>query len=64
MKTWMVLTGRKGFDLECQIVVHDAAQAKREIKDLKGMGCDDARAKVFETEADAYDWFDRATGVI
>lgn len=64
MKTWMILTGRKGFDLECQIVVHDEKQAKREIKDLKGMGFDDVRAKVFLTEADAYDWLDRAQGVI
>ncbi len=59
MKTWMILTGRKGYDLECQIVVHSEAQAKREIKDLKGMGLSDARSKVFETEADAYDWLDR-----
>lgn len=54
MKTWMILTGRKGYDLECQIVVHSAEQAKREIKDLKSMGCEDARAKVFETETEAY----------
>lgn len=64
MKTWMILTGRKGYDLECQIVVHSAEQAKREIKDLKSMGCEDARAKVFETEAEAYNWLNRANGVV
>lgn len=59
MKTWAILTGKARYDLELQIVVHTEAQAKREIKDLKGMGMNDARAKVFEQEADAYDWYER-----
>lgn len=54
MKAYMITTGRKGFDLECQIVVHDAAQAKREVKDLKGMGCENVKTHTFDTEADAY----------
>lgn len=58
MKTWAVVTGRKRFDFEVQIMVHSEAQAKREVKDLKKMGCEDARFKVFETEQAAYDWAD------
>lgn len=55
----MVYTGRRGYDLECQIVVHSAEQAKREVRDLRGMGLDDVKVKTFDTEADAYDWLDR-----
>ncbi|MRN66415.1 hypothetical protein [Brucella sp. 10RB9213] len=63
MKAYMITTGRKGFDLECQIVVHDAAQAKREAKDLKGMGCENIKVRTFDTEADAYEWLDRQLGI-
>ena len=59
MKAFGVFTGRARFDLELQIVVHTAAQAKREVKDLKAMGCEDARAREFESEAELYAWFER-----
>jgi len=64
MITYMITSGRKGYDLECQIVVHNEAQAKREVKDLKGMGLDGVKAHKFDSEADAYDWLDRQQGVL
>ena len=59
MKAIGVFTGKARFDLELQIVVHTADQAKREVKDLKAMGCDDARAKEFESEAALDAWYEK-----
>lgn len=58
MKAYAVLTGRVRFDLELQIVVHTEAQAKCEVKDLKAMGCDDARWKEFPDEAALDAWYE------
>lgn len=59
MKAIGVFTGRARFDLELQIVVHTAAQAKQEVKDLKAMGCDDARSREFENEAALDAWYEK-----
>ena len=59
MKAIGVFTGKARFDLELQIVVHTEAQAKREIKDLKAMGCDDARKREFESEEELYAWYEK-----
>lgn len=53
---YAVLTGTRRFDLELQIIEPTEASAKREVKDLKRMGCDDARVKAFDDEGAAYDW--------
>jgi hypothetical protein len=58
MKAYAVLTGRIRYDLELQIVVHSVDQAKREVKDLKKMGLDDARWKEFEDEAALDAWYE------
>lgn len=58
MQAFAVLTGTRRFDLELQIIVHTQAQAKQEVKDLKAMGCEDARAKAFADESAAYDWYE------
>lgn len=59
MKAFGVFTGKARFDLELQIVVHTAEQAKREVKDLKAMGCDNARSREFASEAELYAWFEK-----
>jgi hypothetical protein len=59
MTAYAIITGRRKFDLELQIIVYSEAQAKREIKDLKGMGCEDARMKVFAHDSEAYEWIEK-----
>jgi len=58
MECLAIFTGTRHFDLELQIIVHTASGAKQEVKDLKAMGCDDARAKPFKDESAAYDWYE------
>lgn len=56
---YAVLTGRRGFDLELQIICHDKASAQREVRELRrDFGCDDARVRVFADEAAVYDWLE------
>ena len=59
MKAYAVFTGRARFDLDLQIVVHSQQAAKREARDLREMGMDDVRIKVFEDESSLFDWFDK-----
>lgn len=61
MKAYMITTGRQWWDLECQIVVYDAAQAKQEAKELRALGCEQVKVREFASEAEAYEWLERAT---
>lgn len=61
MKAYMITTGRQWRDLECQIIVHDAAQAKRIAKELRALGCEQVKVREFTSEAEAYEWLERAT---
>lgn len=59
MNVWAVVTGRRKYDLESQIIEHTEAAAKREVKDLrKNYGIDDARVKMFASEDECYAWIE------
>lgn len=59
MKAIGVFTGKARFDLELQIVVHTAEQVRREVKDLKAMGCENVKTREFESEAELYAWYEK-----
>lgn len=63
MKAYMVTTGRKGWDLECQIVEPTKAGADKEARDLRKMGCEQVKVREFASEAEAYAWLDKAQGL-
>lgn len=54
-----VITGTRKYDLELQIICTTKADAQKEVKDLKKMGCDDARIKEFDSESEAYEWVEK-----
>ena len=55
-----VLTGRRKYDLELQIICTTKANAQKEVRDLKrDYGMEDARVKEFADESEAYDWVER-----
>jgi exonuclease III len=57
---YAVLTGRKGFDLELQIVAYSEAEGRKEVKDLKkDFGMDTARLMPFPNEEELYTWWDK-----
>jgi hypothetical protein len=51
MKVWAVITA-DGLDQCC----YSEAEAKREVKDLKRMGFEEAKVKRFENEDEAEAW--------
>ena len=57
--TYAVITGQWKYDLELQIVVETETLAKREVRDLKKMGCEDARFRKFDSEEALYAWVER-----
>ena len=59
MKAYAVVTGKARFDLALQIIEYSLAAAKREVRDLKAMGCEDARVKEFASESEAYAWVEK-----
>lgn len=59
---YFITSGRKGYDLELQIVVHSAAAAQKEIKDLRKLGCENVKAKEFAEERNGWLWLDAQLG--
>lgn len=54
MKCIAIFT-QDGLDL----IAYSEAEAKRHIKDLKGMGCEPVTRKNFANDAEAYDYCER-----
>lgn len=53
---YAVITGRRRYDLNLDQVCETLALAKREVRDLKKMGYDDARWMEFHDECAADEW--------
>lgn len=58
-KAYAVLTGKRKWDLELQIICTTKELAMKEVKELRrDYGMEDARIKEFENEGLAYDWIE------
>jgi len=58
MKAFAVTTGRAGYDLDLDIVLHDKASADKHARELREMGCEQVKVREFDNEDSLYDWYE------